>query len=85
MSSAQLETMLARLYTDAAWREQFLAAPVAAARAAGLSEDDAAALAAIDRAGLQMAVASFACKREPRRRNRPFLTLLRLFALVRGK
>jgi hypothetical protein len=81
MSSAQLEAALARLYTDAAWREQFLAAPVATARAAGLSQDDAAALAAIDRVGLQMAAASFAHKRESRRHSSPFPALLRLLGL----
>jgi hypothetical protein len=85
MSSAQLETFLARLYTDEAWRSQFLANPEATARAAGLMEADVSALAAIDRTGLQMAAMSFAHKREARRRNKPFLTVLRRLGLVRDK
>lgn len=63
MSSAQLETFLARLYTDDALRRRFLDAPHAVARGAGLNEQEATALAAIDRTGLQMAATSFARKR----------------------
>lgn len=63
MSSAQLETFLARLYTDDALRRRFLAAPYDEARSAGLSDTDALALTAIDRAGLDMAATSFARKR----------------------
>jgi hypothetical protein len=64
MSAAQLEIFLARLYTDAALRERFLAQPEAVAHDAGLAREEIAALAAIDRTGLQMAAASFARKRE---------------------
>lgn len=63
MSSVQLETFLARLYTDEAMRRRFLAAPEAEARAAGLAEPEVHALVAIDRTGLQLAAASFAQKR----------------------
>ncbi|HEX7645444.1 MAG TPA: hypothetical protein VF472_24850 [Burkholderiaceae bacterium] len=63
MSSAQLETFLARLYTDRALREQFLNDPEAQARHAGLQDHEVEALAAIDRIGLQMAAHSFDHKR----------------------
>ena len=68
MSQAALEAYLARLYTDAALRGSFLADPAAAARDAGLDEADASALGRIDRAGLQMAAASYARKREQHKR-----------------
>jgi hypothetical protein len=83
MSSVQLETFLARLYTDETWRNQFLANPEALARAAGLAESDVSALASIDRTGLQMAAASFAHKREARQRSKPLQAILRKFGLVR--
>jgi hypothetical protein len=68
MSQIPLETCLARLYTDAALRDSFLADPANAAHDAGLSEADATALACIDSIGLRMAAASYACKREQHRR-----------------
>jgi hypothetical protein len=68
MSQAVLETYLARLYSDAALRESFLADPEGAAREAGLGPSDASALKSIDRAGLEMAAASYAHKREQHRR-----------------
>lgn len=72
MSAQALEAFLARLYTDASLRAQFLAAPLEHARAAGLDEADAQALVAIDRAGLAMAAASFGHKRAGRSaRRRP--------------
>lgn len=68
MSSVSLEAYLARLYTDAAAREIFLANPVGAARDAGLSEAEANSLSTIDKIGLKMAAASYAHKREQHRR-----------------
>ncbi len=64
MASPQLEGFLARLYVDAPSRDRFLADPDAEARAAGLDEDEVAALRAIDRAGLALAAASFERKRD---------------------
>jgi hypothetical protein len=61
--SPAFEAFLARLYVDAAFREAFLAEPERAARAAGLSADQVAALVDIDREGLALAAASFAHKR----------------------
>lgn len=58
------EAFLARLYTDAELRARFLADPAGEARRAGLDEASARRLAAIDRAGLELAAASFAAKRE---------------------
>lgn len=63
MSATALEAFLARLYVDAAARASFLADPLAAARAAGLDEQEAAAVAAVDRGALQAAAHSFAHKR----------------------
>ncbi len=73
MSHVSMEAYLARLYTDAVTRECFLSDPEAAARAAGVSDEDIAALMRIDRSGLRMAAASYARKREQRCRQRPTL------------
>lgn len=77
MSHVSLEMYLARLYTDAVARECFLADPQAAARAAGVSDEDVVALMQIDRSGLRMAAASYARKREQHRL--PKRTLAELF------
>lgn len=63
MSSPVLEAYLALLYTDEAKRHAFLQAPHTQALLHGLSQEEAEALAAIDRIGLQMAAASFSYKR----------------------
>ncbi|MFO1327092.1 MAG: hypothetical protein U1F56_07015 [Rubrivivax sp.] len=60
-----LEALLARLYTDAALRDAFLAAPEDVARRAGLSDEQSRRLAAIDREGLVLAAASLAARRAP--------------------
>lgn len=57
------EQFLAALYTDAAFRERFIAAPHDAAVAAGLSEEDARAAAAMDMEALRLAARSFEKKR----------------------
>jgi hypothetical protein len=71
VSARTLEAFLARLYTDAALRREFLAEPLAAARRAGLKEREAAALAAIDRTGLELAAESYARKRAQHAAKRP--------------
>ncbi|APA68073.1 MULTISPECIES: hypothetical protein [unclassified Janthinobacterium] len=63
MSSPALETYLAQLYTDDALRRAFLLAPHAQALLHGLSAQEADAMAAMDRIGLQMAAASYRAKR----------------------
>ena len=80
MSAAGLEAFLANLYVDPALRRRFLADPEGTARAAGLSERHARALARIDRVGLELAAESFAQKRAHRGRSsglRRFLSRLR--------
>ena len=66
MSSPALETYLARLYTDDALRAAFLLDPRAQALLHGLSSEEAEAMAAMDRIGLQMAAASYRAKRAGR-------------------
>jgi hypothetical protein len=66
MSSAALETYLARLYTDDALRDAFLLEPRAQALLHGLSPQEADAMAVMDRIGLQMAAASYRAKRAGR-------------------
>ncbi|MGK5061280.1 hypothetical protein [Janthinobacterium sp. LB3P112] len=63
MSSPALETYLARLYTDDALRAAFMLDPRAQALLHGLSPQEAEAMAAMDRIGLQMAAASYRAKR----------------------
>ncbi|MEG0881923.1 MAG: hypothetical protein RSF79_25180 [Janthinobacterium sp.] len=69
MSSPALETYLARLYTDDAVRSAFLLEPRAQALRHGLSPQEAEAMAAMDRVGLQMAAASYRAKRAGRARH----------------
>jgi hypothetical protein len=63
VSAAAVETLLARLYADADFRRDFLLDPKGVARAAGLDTDEAAAMEAIDRTGLEMAAESYRRKR----------------------
>lgn len=60
-----IEAFLARIYTDAAARSRFLADPEAEAIRAGLTPEEAWALADVDRDGLALAADSFARKRDP--------------------
>jgi hypothetical protein len=85
MSSAALETYLARLYTETALRERFLADPRLEAQRAGLNTTEVEALANIDTAGLCMAANSYARKRKQHRKPRPTLrdTLARWLAIRR--
>lgn len=62
--SQALENFLARLYTDAALRQEFLADPPRVINAVPtLSTPDRTALLAIDRLGLTLAAQSFERKR----------------------
>jgi hypothetical protein len=63
MSAPALETLLARLYSDAAFRARFLADPLGVSKQAGLAEAEALALARIDRVGLELAAESYKRKR----------------------
>ena len=62
--SVELEAFLARIYSDKAARERFLANPEAEARRANLDEAAVTALCAIDRDGLALAARSYERKRE---------------------
>lgn len=63
MSTANLETTLAQLYTDDAFRERFLQNPAAAIAPIALSDAERDALVNMDRDGLALAAASYARKR----------------------
>jgi hypothetical protein len=63
MSAAALETFLARLYTDADVRREFLADPRAVACRCGIAGGDLEAIVAIDRVGLELAAESYSLKR----------------------
>lgn len=62
MDDARLEVFLARLYTDAAFLQHFLARPVEIARETGLSETQVMAVAAMDLGDLQLAAGGFRAK-----------------------
>jgi hypothetical protein len=66
MSAPEMERTLARLYTDRSFRHAFLCDPSAAVAALDLTAGEKADLAGMDRAGLVMAAASYAHKRERR-------------------
>jgi hypothetical protein len=63
VSAPAVETLLARLYADADFRRAFLLDPKGVALGAGLDAAEAAAIAAIDRTGLEMAAESYRRKR----------------------
>ena len=66
MSAAAVEKLLARLFADAALRDEFLRDPRGVASGAGLDVDEVDAFAAIDRLGLEMAAESYERKRSER-------------------
>jgi len=70
MSSAALETFLARLYTDSAALARFDADPAGEARRAGLSVQECDALVRSDTIGLRMAAVGFGRKRAQHREHR---------------
>jgi hypothetical protein len=63
MSSPAFEVVLARLYTDRSFREQFLRDPSMALAHIDLTATERADLAGIDRVGLVMAAESYSAKR----------------------
>jgi uncharacterized protein (UPF0276 family) len=64
----RVDTLLARLYTDAAARARWLADPDGESFRAGLDDASVAAMRRLDRAGLELAAISFAHKRQTRER-----------------
>jgi hypothetical protein len=66
VSASDVEACLARLYTDATFRAQFLDNADRAILATKLSEQEHAALHNMDRAGLQMAAKSYTSKQANR-------------------
>jgi hypothetical protein len=64
--AAAFEALLARLYTDARARADFLAEPAAFGIAAGLDAEQVAALSRIDRVGLELMADSLEHKRRSR-------------------
>ncbi len=69
MNAQSIEVLLARLSTDASFREAFLADPERIARAQGLDDAEVAALSRIDREGLAFAARSFAHRRDAHARH----------------
>jgi len=70
VTSPEFESFLARLYVDSTMRKAFLAHPEQVAREAGLDAASCAALARIDRQGLELAAKSYAQKRAHANRRR---------------
>jgi hypothetical protein len=66
MSSPAFEAFVVDVLLDPVRREQFLAHPRSTALAAGLTEEEAAALESIDRVGLRLAAESLRRKRKQR-------------------
>ena len=67
MSRPNLESFLAKLYTDEEALRRFVCAPYAEAERAGLSPEECSELSRMDMLGLQFAARSFSKKRERRR------------------
>jgi hypothetical protein len=68
MNASGFEAFLAGIYVDEDKRTAFLADPRGEALKAGLTADEAEALAAIDRVGLELFAQSLERKRERHRR-----------------
>jgi hypothetical protein len=68
MNASRFEAFLAGIYVDEDKRTAFLADPWGEALRAGLTADEAEALAAIDRVGLELFAESLQRKRERHRR-----------------
>ena len=66
MSAAAVEKLLARLYTDASLRGEFLRDPRRVAGEAGLDTEEIDAFEVIDRPGLELAAESYERKRSER-------------------
>ncbi|MGE3317972.1 MAG: Os1348 family NHLP clan protein [Candidatus Berkiella sp.] len=66
MSAQSFELILARLYTDSAFRQLFLVNPECALADCDLSEEERVQFFAIDKAGLMMAAQCFLHKRKKR-------------------
>ena len=64
---ADVERLMARLMTDPALRERFVADPAAVARDSGLSPPESEAIAKIPVADLHTAARSYAFKRDAKR------------------
>jgi hypothetical protein len=73
----RLEHFMARLLTDRAFREEFLAAPQAVGAREGLSEDQCRAVMAMPPRDLHTAVRSYAHKRQSK--PRPASWMRRMF------
>ena len=67
MNTPEVESFLARLYTDEDFLARFLESPKAVLERETLSSDQRAALAAIDRSELMLAANSYRHKRENRK------------------
>jgi hypothetical protein len=63
MSTPAFEAFLARIYVKQETRDRFLVDPKGEALRAGLTEEQATALAGIDQTGLRLAASSFERKR----------------------
>ncbi len=63
MGLAAVQTALARLYTDAAWRDRFLAEPALAGPEAGLDAAETARLAALPPTQVELVATSLRRKR----------------------
>ena len=78
MKPSGLEGFLARLYVDGEARSRFRADPLGAAAAAGLTREEAVAVAAADPLAVELAARSFAAKRERAAGSRRFARWWRL-------
>ena len=70
MSADAVEKLLARLYTDEDFLEEFLCAPTVTARANGLDEEEARSFSDLNATDLRLAAHSYARKRARHRIHR---------------
>ena len=70
MNDSALESFLASIYVDSAARARFIADPPGEAKRAGLTSDECASLANLDRNGLELVARSLTHKRRAKLRTR---------------
>jgi hypothetical protein len=83
MNGSALESFLASIYVDSAARARFIADPSGEAIRAGLSPEECASLASLDRNNLELVALSLSHKREAKQRARKLSLARSIWQTVR--
>jgi hypothetical protein len=84
MNRSALESFLASIYVDSAARARFTADPSGEALRAGLSPEECASLASLDRINLELVARSLSRKRQAKQRARNLSVAQKFWQAVRN-